>query len=149
MVIDAGGIQLLSKYRCSPSSYTRVLTPHSAEAARLLKVSRAKVERDIFWAVEKLQAFGFSILKGPYTKIGCNPIWIAPKGSVKLATAGSGDILAGLIATFLAKDMNPRKSCSLACSIHSYAGENSSCVDSATDLLRHIGTEIVTLRANT
>jgi len=149
MVVDAGGIHLLAKNHCPPSSYIRILTPHSAEAAALLGISRLDVERDPFDAIRKLQSFGLSILKGPYTKIGCNPLLVAPKGSSHLATAGSGDILAGMVAAFLAKDVEPTQAVSLACVLHAKAGEQCITTDSATDILQHIRAEIITAKQNT
>ena len=63
MVVDAGGIHLLAKYQCEASSYVRVLTPHSAEAARLLQVSRSKVESKTYFGRSKLQSFAFPFSK--------------------------------------------------------------------------------------
>ena len=137
MVLDAGGITLLAQ-QTQNTPYDRVLTPHSAEAGRLLGISRSQVEQNPFDAVKKLQKFGFSILKGPYTKIGSEPFWIAPQGSIQLATAGSGDILAGMIGTLLAKGLSKRQSCAIACSIHAYAGTAMKKGDTASDLLKKI-----------
>lgn len=135
MVLDAGGISLLAKQKEKISEHVRVLTPHSAEAARLLNISREKVEQNPFNAVQKLQQFGFSILKGPYTKIGPSPHWIAPRGSIRLATAGSGDVLAGMIGALLSKGLSPQKSCGIACSIHALAGMAMNNGETASDLL--------------
>jgi len=149
MVVDAGGITLLAKHKCTRSKYPRILTPHSAEAARLLERTRDDVEKNIFSTIQDLQQFGFSILKGPYTKIGSTPLWIAPKGSVRLATAGSGDILAGLIAAFLAKKIPLRQSTALACFFHADAGCKASITDSASDILQYIQAGIITFTKNT
>ncbi len=138
MVLDAGGISLLAKQKDQNSKYQSVLTHHSAEAARLLNVSREEIERDPFDAVQKLQQFGFSLVKGPYTKIGPKPHWIAPKGSIRLATAGSGDVLAGMIGALLSKGLSSRKSCAIACFIHALAGMSMSAGDTASDLLEKI-----------
>ncbi|MAA78970.1 MAG: hypothetical protein CL916_06890 [Deltaproteobacteria bacterium] len=138
MVLDAGGISLLAKQKEQSSSYDRVLTPHSAEAGRLLNIPREDVEKNPFAAVKELQKFGFSILKGPYTKIGEKPLWIAPKGSIQLATAGSGDILAGMIGALLAKGLPKRESSAIACSIHAFAGMSMKKGDTASDLIQKI-----------
>ena len=140
IVLDAGGISLLATLSIQQSSYERVLTPHSAEAARLLGISRTEVEKKPYSSVISLQKFGFSILKGPYTKIGSDPIWIAPKGSIRLATAGSGDILAGMIGAFISKGIPTRMCAALACSVHALAGESMTKTDSASDLLQKIKT---------
>jgi NAD(P)H-hydrate epimerase len=136
MVVDAGGLTLLAKHRPQPSSYARLLTPHSAEAARLLEATRDEIEMHPFWAVQELQKFGCSILKGPYTKIGSNPMWIAPKGSIRLATAGSGDILSGMIAGLLSKGVSVQKSAAISCFFHATAGTHLLPTGSSTDLLQ-------------
>lgn len=138
MVLDAGGISLLAQQKERRSSYDRVLTPHSAEAGRLLRIPRKEVEQTPFEVVKELQKFGFSILKGPYTKIGSDPSWIAPKGSIQLATAGSGDILSGMIGALLAKGVSPRTSSAIACTIHAYAGMSMSKGETASDLLEKL-----------
>ena len=138
MVLDAGGISLLAQQTEQISSYDRVLTPHSAEAGRLLGIPRKEVEKNPFAAVKELQKFGFSIVKGPYTKIGSEPCWIAPKGSIRLATAGSGDVLAGMIGALLAKGLSKRNSSAIACSIHSFAGMSMNQGDTASDLIEKI-----------
>ena len=135
MVVDAGGISLLAQHKPPASDHIRVLTPHSAEAARLLKTTKEEIEKDTLGATRKLQSFGFSLLKGPYTKIGAYPMWIAPKGSVRLATAGSGDILAGLIGALLAKGLSAPRATSIACYLHAKAGEQMSYSHTASNLL--------------
>ena len=138
MVLDAGGISLLATQKAQKSKCDRVLTPHSAEAARLLGVSKEEIEKNPFDAVQKLQDFGFSIVKGAYTKIGPSPHWIAPQGSIRLATAGSGDVLAGMIGALLAKHLSTRKACAIACSIHALAGASMKKGDTASNLLEKI-----------
>ena len=143
MVVDAGGLSLLAKHRPPPSSFPRLLTPHSAEAARLLETTRDEIEKRPFWAVQELQRFGCSILKGPYSKIGTDPTWIAPKGSVRLATAGSGDILAGMIAGLLSKGVSAKKSAAISCFFHAKAGTQLSRTGSSTDLLQILRSAII------
>ena len=143
MVFDAGALNLLAQLESVPKSqHTRILTPHSAEAARLLNGKKAEIEQDPFSAVEQLNDIGFAVLKGPYTKFGSNPICINPSGNHRLATAGSGDILAGMIGAFLSKSLSERVSCALACFIHGKAGEEMGYAESATDLLSHIHASI-------
>ena len=139
VLIDAGGINLLSQCNTERSQHTRVLTPHSAEAARLLNWDRSAVEREGFLAVQKLKTYGTIVLKGPFSKIQHHDtLYLAPRGSNRLATAGSGDILAGLIGAFLAKGISPVQSAALGCFIHAQAGSTMLYPDSATDLLSRI-----------
>lgn len=135
IVIDADAITILSKVRPSRSKFTRIFTPHAAEAGRLLEKTPEQVTRDPFTSIKDLQKWGFAILKGPWTKIGVNPIYINPTGDNRLAIAGSGDVLTGLIATFCAKGLPPKHACALATYWHGLAGENLRQNDSATHLL--------------
>jgi ADP-dependent NAD(P)H-hydrate dehydratase / NAD(P)H-hydrate epimerase len=83
-----------------------VLTPHPLEAGRLLGCSAAQVQADRLRAARELSdRFGCVVaLKGSGTVIampGCAPR-INPTGNGRLATAGTGDVLAGMIAARLA-----------------------------------------------
>ena len=87
--------------------YGTVLTPHPLEAARLTGSSAAAVQADRLGAARQL-AERFScvvVLKGSGTIIAApgEPAWINPTGNALLATAGTGDVLAGLIGAFLAR----------------------------------------------
>jgi ADP-dependent NAD(P)H-hydrate dehydratase / NAD(P)H-hydrate epimerase len=83
-----------------------VLTPHPLEAARLLGCDAAQIQADRLHAARALvDRFGCVVaLKGSGTVIatpGCAPR-INPTGNGRLATAGTGDVLAGMIAARLA-----------------------------------------------
>jgi hydroxyethylthiazole kinase-like uncharacterized protein yjeF len=83
-----------------------VLTPHPLEAARLLGCETAQVQGDRLRATRELaRRFGcVVVLKGSGTVIaapGTTPL-INPTGNARLATAGTGDVLAGMIAARLA-----------------------------------------------
>ena len=83
-----------------------VLTPHPLEAARLLGITTSQVQQDRLGAAHQLaQRFDCTVvLKGSGTVIaspGQIPV-INPTGNARLATAGTGDVLAGMIAAGLA-----------------------------------------------
>ena len=65
------------------------------------------------------------VLKGSRTLIVApsTPIAINHSGSLNLATAGSGDVLAGVIGTYLAKGVPPREAAILGVHLHGLAGE--------------------------
>lgn len=97
-------LQDLLRARCRRERPT-VLTPHPLEAARLLGSSTAQVQRDRLTAARELvQRFGCAVvLKGSGSIIagpGVIPT-INPTGNGRLATAGTGDVLAGMIAARL------------------------------------------------
>lgn len=84
-----------------------VLTPHPLEAARLLACSAAEVQHDRLAAACSLaQRFGCTVvLKGSGTVIAApdrTPV-VNPTGNARLATAGTGDVLAGMIGARLAQ----------------------------------------------
>jgi ADP-dependent NAD(P)H-hydrate dehydratase / NAD(P)H-hydrate epimerase len=83
-----------------------VLTPHPLEAARLLGCSAQQVQRDRLLASRELaQRFGcVTVLKGSGSIIAApgRPPAINPTGNARLATAGTGDVLAGMVAARLA-----------------------------------------------
>ncbi|MCJ0763005.1 NAD(P)H-hydrate dehydratase [Variovorax terrae] len=86
-----------------------VLTPHPLEAARLLGLSTAQVQADRLAAARRLagQHGGVVVLKGSGTVIaapGRLPS-INPTGNARLATAGTGDVLAGLLGARLASGL--------------------------------------------
>lgn len=104
-----------------------VLTPHSGEAARLLGTSAGDVEGDRYGAVRELSRITKAtvLLKGPFTLVAhpTDGVFVNPTGSPALATAGSGDVLAGLVAAF-ACTLPMRAAAMAAAFVHGLAGEN-------------------------
>jgi ADP-dependent NAD(P)H-hydrate dehydratase / NAD(P)H-hydrate epimerase len=104
----------------------RVLTPHSGELARLLGVESKWVDEHRLEALRRaIDRFGCTVLlKGPSTLIGepnGREITVC-EGESALATAGTGDVLTGIIAAFLAKDVYPLDAAALAAYVHAEAG---------------------------
>lgn len=108
-VIDADGIGLLAEHdELSGLSVERIITPHSGEAARLLGLTSIEVEADRQAAVLALaeRAQAVALLKGPGTLIaepGAADTQtlvraVCAQGNAAMATAGMGDVLAGVIA---------------------------------------------------
>ncbi len=86
-----------------------VLTPHPLEAARLLGMGTAQVQHDRLAAAQQLaDRFACTVvLKGSGTVIAARgevPV-INPTGNAALATAGTGDVLAGMVGARLAADL--------------------------------------------
>ena len=84
-----------------------VLTPHAMEAARLLRRDVKDVTVDRVAAARELavQTGAIVVLKGPgtVTTLRSSRAWINPTGSAMLATAGTGDVLAGMIGAMFAQ----------------------------------------------
>lgn len=97
-------LQKLLRGRASHGQVT-VLTPHPLEAARLLACSTADIMHDRLAAARHI-ANHFEclcVLKGSGSVIGApgQAPWINPTGNARLATAGTGDVLAGMIGSAL------------------------------------------------
>lgn len=109
-----------------PSDRPRVITPHPGEAARLLSLGGAEIERDRVSAVQRLSSRGTALLKGRYTLIQASgaPLSINASGDPSLATGGSGDVLAGFIGALLARGLSPRDAARLGAHAHGRAGEH-------------------------
>ncbi|MGB0646995.1 MAG: NAD(P)H-hydrate dehydratase, partial [Bradymonadia bacterium] len=126
-VIDAGAITWLAKSSLADLGPECVLTPHPAEAARLLRCSVQTVQSDRFDAVRRLtDRFGcVVVLKGAYTLIGKpdGETVICPFGNSGLGTAGSGDVLGGIIAGLLAQGMPAFEASEVGVIWHALAGE--------------------------
>jgi hydroxyethylthiazole kinase-like uncharacterized protein yjeF len=104
-----------------------VLTPHPLEAGRLLGCDAAQVQQDrLRVASELAQRFGcVVVLKGSGTVVampGTAPR-VNPTGNARLATAGTGDVLAGMIAARLAVDEPPLDAAANAVFAHGLAAD--------------------------
>jgi len=108
VVVDAEGLNALVDLDVAPGG-PRVLTPHPGEAGRLLGRSSAEVQADRLAAVTALAVRAPALLKGRNTLIcasGDAP-WLNPTGGPQLSTAGSGDVLTGVIGALLAQGLPP------------------------------------------
>lgn len=104
-----------------------VITPHAGEAARLLGSERATVETARLDAARRLaDDFGVTaLLKGSTTVVaepGCRAMRVNPTGTPALATAGSGDVLAGLIGGLLATGLAAYDAAAAGAWLHGLAG---------------------------
>lgn len=106
-VLDADALGFLNA--SAPLGYRAILTPHPLEAARLLQCSTAQVQADRIGAARRLAAQTQSVvvLKGAGTVIATEQsYWINPSGGPALASAGSGDVLAGIIGALAAQSLS-------------------------------------------
>lgn len=113
MVIDADGLNCIGekfsliKERKAPT----IVTPHPGEMARLTGQTSADIQKDrIGAAISYANKSGaIVVLKGAGTVIATpeGEVYINPTGNNGLATAGAGDVLAGIIAGLLAQGVTP------------------------------------------
>lgn len=104
-----------------------IVTPHPVEAGRLLRRDGASVSADRFAVGAELakQLGATVVLKGVPTVISApdGRVAVSASGSPALGTAGSGDVLAGIVATLLAQTGDPFAAAAAAAWVHGRAGE--------------------------
>ncbi len=133
LVLDADALNLLAgdaslAATLSASALPRIMTPHPLEAARLLGSTVAAVQRDRLAAAEALATRwqAVVVLKGSGSVIaapGISASAINPTGNAALASAGTGDVLAGMAGALLAQGMLPLHAAQAAVWIHGRAAD--------------------------
>jgi ADP-dependent NAD(P)H-hydrate dehydratase / NAD(P)H-hydrate epimerase len=132
LVIDADGLNLLAvepglQQRLMQRRAATLLTPHPLEAARLLEIPVEEIQKDRLDAAKKLATKFQSvvILKGSGTVIANpeNSLVINTTGNPALATAGTGDVLAGLCGSLLAQQWPIWDAALAAVWIHGHAAD--------------------------
>jgi NAD(P)H-hydrate epimerase len=124
VVLDADALWELEPFaRAAPT----VLTPHSGELARLLGVESREIDAHRLDAARRAASrFGAIVLLKGADTIVASPregVLVATYGTPALATAGSGDVLTGIVAAFLAKGMDARLAAGTAAVAHGVAAE--------------------------
>ena len=124
-VIDADALNRLAEEPVTRSDW--VLTPHSGEAARLLDCSIAEVEADRPAAVIEIQKRygGVCVLKGVGTLVAVTDgaISLCDRGNPGMASAGMGDLLAGVIGGLLAQGLSAAQAACAGVWLHASAGD--------------------------
>ncbi len=134
LVLDADGLNALNgdfdalRSRCTRGA-AAVLTPHAGEYERLMRVpvggdriAAARALADQSGAVVLLKGPG-TVVAAPATATGPGPVTLNPTGGAELATAGSGDVLTGIIAGFLARGMDAFLAAAAAAWVHGGAAD--------------------------
>jgi NAD(P)H-hydrate epimerase len=128
LVIDADGLNAhvgeLESLRERPGP--TVLTPHAGELARLLDVDSEEISAHrLTHARDAAERSGCVVLlKGDDTIVAApgGPVAVSPGATAALATAGTGDVLAGIVGTLLAKGMDVLEAAAAGVRVHVYAG---------------------------
>lgn len=134
-VIDADGLNILAKLYPSPQSWEKVserrmrgiiLTPHPKEASRLLNCTLEDILSDMENSAKKISEKYkcVTVLKSHRTIVtDGEKIYRNTTGNSALAKAGSGDVLAGMIAGLLAQKMSLFDAAALGVYLHGLAGD--------------------------
>lgn len=125
-IIDADGLNVLSEFTKIKLPPHTVLTPHPKELSRLLKITTEEIQANRVPSAEfAARKFGATVvLKGHRTVVtdGKNT-FINVTGNSGLAKAGTGDVLAGMIAGLCAQGLSTLNASCLAAYLHGKAGE--------------------------
>jgi hydroxyethylthiazole kinase-like uncharacterized protein yjeF len=130
MVIDADALNLIGSdivRVLSIAQAPRVLTPHPGEMSRLMSRPVEEIQQNRVAAARQVaeRTNAIVVLKGARTLIAApdGTVFINPTACGALATAGSGDVLTGLIGAFLAQGVAALAAARAAVFIHGAAGE--------------------------
>jgi NAD(P)H-hydrate epimerase len=133
-----------------------IITPHPGEMARLIGSRIEEVQAN---RIEVASDFAtthhvYVVLKGHRTIIATpeGHLFINPTGNPGMATGGTGDVLTGMIAAWLAQLLDAEAACRLAVFLHGAAGDLAEAAEgqvsmTATDLISRLGTALTQLTA--
>lgn len=130
VVLDADGLNCISKVGLNIFNKRRfptVITPHPGEFSRLLGVSTKEIQDNrVEYAKYVSTNYGIiTVLKGANTVVS-NPkgeVYINTTGNPGMATAGSGDVLTGVITSFIGQGIDSYKASILGVYCHGLAGD--------------------------
>lgn len=136
LVVDADALNLLALNPTQRDNW--VLTPHPAEAARLLNCTTVDVQQDRFAAVAALQEKyqGVAILKGAGSLIASfQEIAVSNTGNAGMATGGMGDVLTGVIAGLATQGLTLKTAAQQGVYLHGKAADLAAQQDGERGLL--------------
>lgn len=150
LVFDADALTVLADDHASLTGREDrdlIITPHPGEMARLVGVSIAEVQSNRIHVATDFATtrHAYVVLKGHRTVIATpeGRVYINPTGNPGMATGGTGDVLTGMIAAWLAQLLDAEAACRLAVFLHGAAGDLAEANQGqagmiATDLLDHL-----------
>lgn len=128
LIIDADGLNLLAERLniLDTAEVPIILTPHPGEMARLSGLTTAQIQSNRFTVAQDFAKAHnvWLILKGAHTVIASpqGELWVNQIDSPALAVAGSGDVLCGILASFVAQGYPLAEACAAAVNLHGRAG---------------------------
>ncbi|MCL2873931.1 MAG: NAD(P)H-hydrate dehydratase [Defluviitaleaceae bacterium] len=132
VVIDADGLNALARNMklLKNADMPIILTPHLGEMARLCDATTEDISADKSGYASRFakEHSVTLVLKGNGTLIATSDgkLWLNPTGNPGLAKGGSGDVLAGIIASFAAQGVNADDACLCGVFLHGLAADKSS-----------------------
>src|SRR5207253_2087450 len=159
LVIDADGLNAFSgdpDRLAGREGRDVIITPHAGEMGRLVGMSSDEVQASRL-EIARNFAVGhhvYVILKGHRTIIATpgGKIFINTTGNPGMATGGTGDVLTGMVAAWLAQLLDAEAACKIAVYLHGMAGDLAEADEgevsmTAADLAAHIGDAVLELTA--
>jgi ADP-dependent NAD(P)H-hydrate dehydratase / NAD(P)H-hydrate epimerase len=146
MLVDADALR--AEFLDAVQSDICVITPHPGEAARLLQCTSAQIQQDRLQAIDDLTQRwkAACVLKGSGSLVGQHQhqLSLCQYGHAGMATAGSGDVLSGLIAGYLAQGLSAIEAARSGVYVHAlsaqdYAEDQAPECLIASDLIARIG----------
>lgn len=127
IVVDADALNILAAHKAwlQQIPVGAILTPHIGEFDRLEGVSTDSYERLSKAMLLAERQHAYIVLKGHYTAI-ITPggrVLFSPTGNPGMATAGSGDVLTGIITALLARGYTQGEACAIGTYLHGLAGD--------------------------
>ena len=127
IVLDADALNVIAENKelLKKIPADSILTPHLKEFEKLFKVNENEFER-ILLALEISYEYNlYIVLKGHRTLISTpdKKTWYNSTGNAGMATAGSGDVLTGMITGLLAQDYSSLEACMAGVYLHGLAGD--------------------------
>ncbi len=159
LVIDADGLNAFAgepERLAGREGRDVIITPHPGEMARLVGMSIEEVQGH---RLEVARTFAtthrvYVVLKGHRTLIATpeGTVFINPTGNPGMATGGTGDVLSGMLAAWVAQLLDAEAACKLAVYLHGMAGDLAEADEgevgmTASDLAAHISDAILELTA--
>ncbi len=156
VVLDADGLNLLSKMKNVVLPKDLIITPHPKEASRLLDIGVEEVLNNPMNCAKALtEKYACTTVLKLHSTVVCSrdgEIYINETGNSALAKAGSGDVLTGMISGLCAQKMDSFEASKLAVYLHGRTGEIASNMLTeysvlASDLLKYIPMAIMDLNS--
>ena len=159
LVIDADGLNAFSDdpdKLAGREGRDVIITPHPGEMARLVGMSPDEVQASRLEIARNFASAHhlYVVLKGHRTLIATpdEKVFINPTGNAGMATGGTGDVLTGMIAAWLAQLLDAEAACKLAVYLHGMAGDLAEADEgevamTSADVAGHLGDAILELTA--
>ncbi len=150
VILDADGLNAFAGKKQllgTDPAYPRILTPHPGEFARLLGITADEVQADRIGLAQRFadEHGCYLVLKGYRTLVATpdGDLFVNPTGNPGLATAGTGDVLAGVIGSLVAQSSAVLPAVLAAVYLHGLAGDLAAAERGgqglmASDLLEHL-----------